>query len=165
MAPNLSLYGRMLAALALTTGAALAQEPAASTPRIRDDYVAARAAVDSANARWCRAYEAHDVAGIMAVYANNPVALSGEGDVATDRTTLEASAEATMRYNPVKAQLTTSRFWLVDPSTAYEYGSYTLTFAPEVTDRVVFTERYVAEWRRNRAGEWKIRLKIGLPSE
>lgn len=155
----------LIAASACAFGDTTAQGQDTTTVRRAEGYVAARLEIDSLNARWCKAYEARDVAGIMAVWVSSPVACSGEGEVAKGREPLEASATAIMRYNPIRASLNTEQFWLLDDNTAYEYGSYTITFVPEVRDTVIFRERYVAEWRRLRTGEWRLRLKIGLPSE
>ncbi len=114
----------------LTVCGAEAQGEEVGVARYGHQYVAVRAAIDSANTAWCEAYEAHDVARVMAIWAANPVALSGEGQVAAGREPLEASATAIMRYNPVRATVGTQQVWLVDGGTAYEYGSYTLTFVP-----------------------------------
>lgn len=128
------------------------------------DVIAVREAIDSANSYWCEAYSNSDSNAIMDVYAENPVSLSSTGTVTHGREEIRRiSAKFMAEYAPVDVWVNTQRVWLVDPVTAYEYGDYGMTLAPEGQDTIRFEQDFVAHWKQQADGTWKTQMTMTFP--
>jgi len=129
------------------------------------DPVAARAAIDSGNARWIAAFRRADAAGVAALFAPDAAQFRRSGAVVRGRAAIQSEFVTLFHDNGwADATITTGNVWLVDER-AYETGRFSFTFHPAGKPPVTNTGRYVTIWSRQGDGSWKIVVDFGVPGD
>ena len=141
--------------IAMSPIPALAQE----TP----DPMAVRAAIDSGNAAYIKAYAHEDAAALAQVYDPDGARLNSNGLMARGREAIAASVGAFLkRVGPVRVRLETVDMWVTGDH-AYETGIWTYTYTPPDAAERTIGGRYVTVWRQHSDGRWRILADLGVP--
>lgn len=124
-----------------------------------------RRAIDKGNGQWVEGWEKGDPAMVAALFAKDGVWLVGNGKVVKGRQQIEEGLKAWMQsVGPgVKVSVTTVDVWL-NGETAFETGKYLYKYQSKgkpATDE----GRYVAMWKKQKDGSWKLAMDMGVPQE
>jgi uncharacterized protein (TIGR02246 family) len=123
-----------------------------------------RTVIDSMNTYWIDAWKRHDDVAVLDVYGPDPVAMSSNGAVKRGLAKIQSGTRQFMdEYNPVHVWVTTEVVWLVDNTTAFEYGDYGMTLAPADSDTIEFEQQFVAKWVRQSDDRWKTAMTMTFP--
>jgi uncharacterized protein (TIGR02246 family) len=122
---------------------------------------AVRSAIAAANAEFARALVAGDAGAMAAVFTEDgEVIPEGKKGFVSGRAAIEAyqaSRLGALRY--LDAVLTTVRLG-VSGDVAWEIGTSRVTVQQGESAPVTLTGRYLAVWRRDRDGRWRIRADL-----
>jgi uncharacterized protein (TIGR02246 family) len=120
------------------------------------------AAIRAAEAEYIAAFNAHDANRLLGVHTPDAVLMVSNAPLSTGTTALRSSftdlftqVSPTLSFTPTKIDVTS-------PTTAYDYGTYTLTLnTPQgpMTDR----GNYASVWRKI-DGQWRIALDAPVTS-
>lgn len=124
-----------------------------------------RRSIDQGNRLWIEGWEMSDPAMIGTAFAEDGVWLVGNGKVVKGRQQIAERLKTWMRSlgQGVKVTVTTEEVWL-NGETAFETGKYLYKYRSKgkpVSD----DGRYVAMWKRQKDGSWKLAMDMGIPSE
>lgn len=158
-----------LAALALFACAPAAEQPAEpvepaepsgpSEPEI--DETAVRAGIDATNARAMEVIASGEMSGLADVYTADATILPPDGEMVSGQAEIIAFWEqAAETLGLENATLETGSVEVVDPETAYEIGTATLTLAPAEGEPGVAEFKYVVIWKQADDGTWKWHVDI-----
>jgi ketosteroid isomerase-like protein len=121
------------------------------------------AAINQGNAAYIAAFARADAPALAAVYDAHGARLNEHGAIAQGTETITRDVgEFLKQVGPVKVQLETVEFWLVDNMT-YETGKWSYTFTPPGRAEQTIGGRYVTTWKRQPSGGWKILADMGVP--
>ena len=124
-----------------------------------------RRAIDEGNGLWVRGWETGDAALVAAAFAEDGVWLVEGGKVVKGRGQIAERLKSWMQSlgRGVKVMVTTLDVWL-DGETAFETGKYLYEYQSKgkpASDR----GKYVAVWKRQKDGSWKLAMDMGVPPE
>ena len=126
-------------------------------------YNEAKAAIDKGNAEWVEGWKNGDAAKVASIFAPEGVQLSGSGKVIKGPKNIKERQKLAMAGTDpgVKVTVTTTKIWL-DGTTAYESGKYKYEYTVK---GVAGTDegKYVTAWKRQKNGEWKLVMDMGVP--
>ncbi|HYR47069.1 MAG TPA: SgcJ/EcaC family oxidoreductase [Thermoanaerobaculia bacterium] len=152
----LSMTG--LAAILALSG--LAPSRSSSQGNLRE----VRRAIEAGNATWERAFRSLDAAAVASTFDEEGVNTGADGACMKGR----AAVEEVMRsYFERSGPATRTRVEIgdivLDGDLAYEWGHSEFHFAPKPGGPTERAGRYLAIWKRQRDGGWKILRNLGLP--
>lgn len=157
------LLGMCLLALAAASFAQKKSQTAAQTAPVNP--AEARRAIDQGNALWVAGWEKGDANLVASAFAEDGVWLVGGGTVVKGRSKISERLKGWMQAlgTGVKVTVTTVDVWL-DGETAFETGKYLYKYQRDgkpATDE----GRYVAIWKRQKDGSWKLAMDMGVPQD
>ena len=119
----------------------------------------ARAAIESANARFSEAFARGDAKALAALYTPDAIVFPPDSDVIRGNEAIGSFWKTTRDGGVRSATLTT-----VDVGrsgdVAYESGTVTLTIQPAGAEPTTVAEKYVVVWMRQSDGAWKLHRDI-----
>ncbi len=147
------------AALAFSSGA-----PASRTPTRAGDVAEVRRAIEAGNATWEKAFRTLDAAAIAATFDVEGINVGVDGTCTKGRPAIE---EAMRAYLELSGPATSTRVVIgdvvLDGDLAYEWGHSEFHFAGKPGGPKARVGRYLAVWKRQPDGGWKLLRNIGLP--
>ena len=132
----------------------------------REDGVAeARAAIEAANAKFSKAFEAGDASALAALYTADAIAFPPDHEMVKGRKAIGEFWKATQQSGVKSAVLTTIDVGR-SGDVAYEVGTVLLTVQPESKPATTASAKYVVVWKRQADGSWQLHRDIwnSLPS-
>ena len=135
------------------------------TPAASENLAEVRRAIDKGNGLWIEGWEKGDAAIVATAFAEDGVWLVGGGKVIKGRRQIAERIKAWMQSlgQGVKVTVTTVDVWL-DGGTAFETGKYLYKY--QIKGKPASDEgRYVAMWKRQKDGSWKLAMDMGAPPE
>ena len=136
-----------------------------ATPAVSENLAEVRRAIDKGNRLWIEGWEKGDAAMVATAFAEDGVWLVGNGKVVKGRQQIAESLKAWMQSlgQGIKVTVTTVDVWL-DGGTAFETGKYIYKYQSK--GKLASDEgRYVAMWKRQKDGSWKLAMDMGVPQE
>lgn len=136
-----------------------------ATPAAAENLGEVRRAIDKGNELWIEGWEKGDAAMVATAFAKDGVWLVGDGKVVKGRQQIAERLKPWMESlgQGVKVTVTTVEVWL-DGETAFETGKYLYKYQSKgkpATDE----GKYVAMWKRQKDGSWKLAMDMGVPPE
>ena len=125
----------------------------------------ARAAIEAANVKFSKAFEAGDANALAALYTADAIAFPPDSEMVKGRKAIGEFWKGTQQSGVKSAVLTT-----VDVGrsgdVAYEVGTVLLTIQPQVKAATTASAKYVFVWKRQADGSWQLHRDIwnSLPS-
>jgi uncharacterized protein (TIGR02246 family) len=132
---------------------------------VTENLAEVRRAIDKGNGLWIEGWEKGDAALIATAFAEDGVWLVGGGKVFKGRQQIAERLKPWMQSlgRGVKVTVTTVDVWL-DGETAFETGKYVYKYQSK--GKPVSDEgKYVAVWKRQKDGSWKLAMDMGVPLE
>lgn len=117
--------------------------------------VAARRAIDSANARSIRAYNAGDVATFLQVYAPDATVLPANEPAVHGQHAISEWWQRGWKEGVRNVRLTTDELE-VHGTLAAEVGRYEIDIQPATGPASSERGKYIVLWKRNPSGRWQI---------
>ena len=120
------------------------------------------AAIRAAETEYMAAFNAHDANRLLAVHAPDAVLMLSNSPLSTGATALRSSFTDFFSQGSPTLSFTPTRIEVTSPTTAYDYGTYTLnlnTPQGQMTDR----GNYTTLWRKI-DGQWRIALDAPVTS-
>jgi uncharacterized protein (TIGR02246 family) len=154
----------LLAACVLLAACGAAESPRADA----DAQAAAFAAMDSVYERFARAYRLGEPDSVLALYADDPLYLPGQGDIRRGRETLrgqfdflerirEADASAHIGFETVARR--------ASGELAFDVGSYTLEVEQaDGSGGPLNRGKFATVWERSEERAWRIRVDSFSPA-
>lgn len=152
------LTGAPLVAALVFACAACAHSPGASKD---SELAAVRAAIEAANAEFAGALVRGDARAMAEVFAEDGqiVPASGPGFV-TGRAEIEAYQERRLEARRYLEAVITTRDLGASGDLAWETGTIRVSIKQEPGAPVTVTGRYLAVWRRDPDGRWRIQADL-----
>jgi uncharacterized protein (TIGR02246 family) len=130
-----------------------------------DSLAQVRRAIEAGNATWERAFKNLDAAAMAATFDEDGVNVSADDGGCTKG---RAAIEAAMRsYLAISGPATKTKVEIgdvvLDGDFAYEWGRAEFHFAPKPGGPAERSGRYLAVWKRQSDGGWKLFRNLGLP--
>ncbi len=155
---SLAAVAVAVSASAFSHGPSVAQAlPVASKAEVRR-------AIEAGNATWEKAFRTLDAAAIASTFDEEGVNVGVDGSCAKGRETIEAAMRA---YFELSGPATSTRVVIgdivLDGDLAYEWGRSEFRFAGKPGGPKARVGRYLAVWKRQPDGGWKLLRNIGLP--
>ncbi len=156
---------RILMALGATAVLAFSAGPPASrTPAGAVDASEVRRAIEAGNATWERAFRTLDAAAIASTFDAEGVNVGADGTCTKGRDAIEASMRAYLeRSGPATSTRVVIGDVVLDGDLAYEWGHSEFRFAGKPGGPKARVGRYLAVWKRQADGGWKLLRNVGLP--
>lgn len=127
------------------------------------DQARARKAIDEANAKSLQTWKDGDAAGFASLFAEDAVAMTlNHANVKGRRQIQDLRAQTVKSIKLVDGTITTEQFD-VSGDLAYEIGSFSYKLQPVSRPAQSLSGRYLAVWKRQKDGSWKIQVHAGLP--
>ncbi len=153
--------------LTIGTTAALALAATASPSRAaskRDATAEVRRAIEVGNATWEKAFRSLDAAAIASTFDDEGVNVGTDGICMKGRAATEAAMRAYFeRSGPATTTKVEIGDVVLDGDLAYEWGRSEFHFAPKPGGPRERAGRYLAIWKRQPDGGWKLLRNLGLP--
>jgi uncharacterized protein (TIGR02246 family) len=154
----------LAAASILAGGCAHANGAHASGAREGSDEASTRAAITLANAEFARALERGDAQAMAALFTEDAEVIPAmQRGVISGRAAIEsynASRMGARRY--VEVAITTAHVG-VSGDLAWETGTSRVAIQHGESAPVTLTGRYLAVWKREADGRWRIRAELPVP--
>ncbi len=146
----------------------LAVAPVASSPPSRppggDTVAEVRRAIEAGNATWQKAFQTLDAAAIGRTFDEEGVNVGADGTCSKGRAAIEAGMRAYFeRSGPATTTKVEITQVVVDGDLAYEWGHSEFHFGPKPGGPAERAGRYLAAWKRQADGGWKLYRNLGLP--
>jgi uncharacterized protein (TIGR02246 family) len=123
-----------------------------------------RRAIEAGNSTWERAFRSVDAAAVASTFDENGVNVGRDGSCQKGREAIEAGMRS---YFETSGPATTTRVDIgdvvLDGDLAYEWGHSDFHFAPRPGGPAQRVGRYLAIWKVQADGGWKILRNVGLP--
>ncbi|MFQ6094023.1 MAG: YybH family protein [bacterium] len=123
------------------------------------DVAQVRKSIEEANAKWVEAFNQGDAAAAAALYTNDATTLPPNSEMIQGRQGIQEFLNGAIEMGAKDITLTT-----VDVGgsgdTAYEIGKYSITIQPEGQEAMTDSGKYVAVWKRQADGTWKLHVDI-----
>jgi uncharacterized protein (TIGR02246 family) len=153
----------MIAATAGLVFAATASPSRAISKRSATAEV--RHAIEAGNTTWEKAFRSLDAAAIASIFDEKGVNVGADDGICMKG---RAAIEAAMRaYFESSGPATSTKVeigdFVLDGDLAYEWGRSEVHFAPKPGGPTERTGRYLAVWKRQSDGGWKLFRNLGLP--
>jgi len=147
------------AALALSTLPSPSPAPAS---RPSKDEV--RRAIEEGNATWEKAFRSLDAGAIASTFDEEGVNVGAAGTCTKGRAAIEAAMRSYLeRSGPATSTRVEIGDVVLDGDLAYEWGHSEFHFAGKPGGPTERIGRYLAVWKPQRGGGWKLLRNIGLP--
>jgi uncharacterized protein (TIGR02246 family) len=156
---------RVLTALAGAAALAFSSSPSASEVKAGGESTAeVRRAIEAGNATWEKAFRTIDAAAIASTFDEEGVNVAADGPCVKGRETIETSMRAYFqRSGPATSTGVVIGDVVRDGDLAYEWGHSEFRFAGKPGGPKARVGRYLAVWKRQPDGGWKLFRNIGLP--
>ncbi len=123
-----------------------------------------RRAIDDVNATWQKAFRTLDAAAIAGTFDEEGVNVGADGTCSKGRAAIEAGMRSYFeRSGPATTTKVEVKQVVVDGDLAYEWGRSEFHFGPKPGGPAVRAGRYLAAWKRQADGGWKLYRNLGLP--
>lgn len=123
-----------------------------------------RRAIEAGNATWERAFRTLDAAAIASTFDAEGVNVGADGTCTKGREAIEASMRAYLeRSGPATSTRVVIGDVVLDGDLAYEWGHSEFRFAGNPGGPKARVGRYLAVWKRQPDGGWKLFRNVGLP--
>lgn len=147
------------AALAFSTGA-----PALQTTAGAGDVAKVRRAIEAGNATWEKAFRTLDAAAIASTFDAEGVNVGADGSCTKGRPAIEEAMRAYLeRSGPATSTRVVIGNVVLDGDVAYEWGHSEFHFAGKAGGPKDRVGRYLAVWKRQADGGWRLYRNLGLP--
>jgi uncharacterized protein (TIGR02246 family) len=124
-----------------------------------------RQAIDQGNAQYIKFFAHKDAAGLASLYDEDAAKLEAKGTVVRGRPAIKADFESFIKEaGPVTVTIETVEVWVVDDR-AVETGKWTYAFTPIGKEKTTLGGRYVAVWKKQKDGGWKIITDMDVPKD
>jgi len=123
-----------------------------------------RRAIEAGNAIWERAFRNLDAAAIASTFDEEGVNVGADGTYMKGRPAIEAAMRSYFeRSGPATATQVDIGDIVLDRDLAYEWGHSDFQFAGKPGGPRQRAGRYLAVWKRQPDGGWKLFRNLGLP--
>jgi len=123
------------------------------------DAMTLRNAIEAENAKFAAAYNRGDAAGVAALYTENATTMPPNSEPLNGRRAIQKSNEDEFKLGHRNLKLTTVSVE-GNGDTAYEVGSFTVKISPEGKAPMTDSGKYMAVWKLDSNGGWKIQSDI-----
>ncbi|HEY3173616.1 MAG TPA: SgcJ/EcaC family oxidoreductase [Thermoanaerobaculia bacterium] len=138
--------------------------PSPSSRAGRGTEVEVRRAIDAGNTTWQKAFRTLDAAAIAGTFDEEGVNVGADGTCSKGRAAIEAGMRSFFeRSGPATATRVDVKQVVVDGDLTYEWGHSAFHFAPKPGGPAERAGRYLAVWKRQADGGWKLYRNLGLP--
>ncbi len=122
-----------------------------------------RAAIERGNQEYIAALALSDSAAYARVYAPDATRMAEKGRYTKGRDAIAAVVGAMLRQTgPIQATIETADLWVVN-DIAYETGKWRYVYTPPGRSTQTVSGRYVAAWKEQSDGSWRIFADISVP--
>jgi len=147
-----------IASLALSTATAPSRSVSANGATAQ-----VRRAIETGNATWERAFRSLDAAAIASTFDEEGVNVGADGTCMRGRAAIEAAMRSYFeRSGPATATQVDIGDVALDGDLAYEWGHSDFQFAGKPGGPRQRAGRYLAVWKRQPDGGWKLLRNLGL---
>jgi len=123
-----------------------------------------RRAIEAGNSTWERAFRGLDAAAIASTFDEEGVNVGADGACMKGRAAVEEAMRSYFeRSGPATRTKVEIGDIVVDGDLAYEWGRSEFHFAPKPGGPAERAGRYLAIWKRQTDGGWKLLRNLGLP--
>jgi uncharacterized protein (TIGR02246 family) len=123
-----------------------------------------RRAIEAGNATWERAFRTLDATAVASTFDEAGVNIGADGACMKGRAEIEEAMRSYFeRSGPATRTKVEIGDFTVDGDLTYEWGHSEFHFAPKPGGPVQRAGRYLAIWKRQPDGGWKILRNLGLP--
>jgi uncharacterized protein (TIGR02246 family) len=123
-----------------------------------------RRAIEAVNSTWERAFRTLDAAAIASTFDEDGVNVGADGACMKGRAAIEEAMRSYLeRSGPATRTKVEIGDIVIDGDMAYEWGHSEFHFAPKPGGPAQRAGRYLAIWKRQPDGGWKILRNLGLP--
>jgi uncharacterized protein (TIGR02246 family) len=148
-----------VAVLTSSANTALSRSNPKSDPRAEVSH-----AIEVGNATWERAFKNLDAAAISSTFDEEGVNVGADGTCMKGRGAVEAAMRSYFeRSGPATATKVEIGDIVLDGDLAYEWGHSEFHFASKPGGPTERVGRYLAIWRHQPDGKWKLLRNLGLP--
>lgn len=140
----------------LVTMPAFAEKPV-------DNTAAVRKVVDAANVAMMDSWKKGDATSFASYFAEDATIMTMNHANIQGRKNIEQLRAQTIKMVPLKTGTTTTSELQVSGDLAYETGSYAYTLQPPGQAVQTINGRYLAVWKKQKDGSWKIQVHASLP--
>lgn len=140
----------------------------AFTQSSNDVLAEAKDAIAKGNAQWCEAWEKGKPEMVVELFAEDGKLLLSSGKVIKGHEQLLALYQNAMKgvgtdIKNIKVSVTTLNAWL-DGELVYETGKYIYDYV-ENGKPVVEAGKYVTIWKKQKDGNWRLIMDMGVPKD
>lgn len=121
----------------------------------KGDTSPVRQVIDAQNIKFAAAYNSHDAAGVAAIYTEDATTLPPYRKMVQGRAAIHKANQDEFDSGLKDLQLSTVSLE-VHGDFAYEIGKYTITLPPQDNKVMKDTGKYLAIWKKQADGSWKI---------
>lgn len=156
----------ILTVLAGAAASAFSGPPSAPPPSPGTGQAAeVRRAIEGGNATWEKAFRTLDAAAIASTFDEEGVNVGADGACTKGRPAIEETMRAYLeRSGPATSTSVVIGDVVLDDDLAYEWGHSEFRFAGKPGGPKARVGRYLAVWKRQPDGGWKLLRNIGLPA-
>ncbi len=161
----MNLIPRILTALGAIAVSAFSAGPLPSrTPAMAVQVAEVRLAIEAGNATWEKAFRTLDAAAIASTFDAEGVNVGVDGTCTKGRPAIEDAMRAYLeRSGPATSTRVVIGDVVLDGDLAYEWGHSEFRFAGKPGGPKARVGRYLAVWKRQADGGWKLFRNLGLP--
>jgi uncharacterized protein (TIGR02246 family) len=155
---------RILTALAAAAALAFSAGQPASRTTASGDAAEVRRAIEAGNATWEKAFRTLDAAAIASTFDGEGVNIGVDGACTKGRSAIEEMMRSYLeRSGPAKSTRVIIGDIVLDGDLAYEWGHSEFHFAGKPGGPKARIGRYLAVWKHQPDGGWKLFRNLGLP--
>ncbi|MCI0526762.1 MAG: SgcJ/EcaC family oxidoreductase [Nitrospira sp.] len=122
------------------------------------DVAQIRKAIEEGITKWVEAFNKGDVAGVVAIYADDAMLLPPNGEVIQGKQGIQEFWSSALQILKDVSLNTLEIGGSGD--TGYRIGKYTLKVQPEGQQPAMDSGKYVEVWKRQADGSWKLHADI-----
>jgi uncharacterized protein (TIGR02246 family) len=130
--------------------------PAAAKPAAADRAVAARAAIEKANAAFSEAMKRGDAAGAASNYAADAIVMMPNVPAMRGTAAITAGMSAMVKDMTIVVFVPKTESVIIAGDLAVETGSVQMTMKPKAGPEMKDTGKYLTVWKHQADGSWKI---------